>query len=317
MLSALSDQYTVLIEPPATRLETDQLRGQFGGIGADLRRDAEGRTHLTPYPDGPAAKAGAIIDDELAAVDGDPIVPTMRLDEIEARLRGDVGSHVRLTLIRGDRTIEIDVERASITPPSTQWRIIAEAPNLGYISIRIFTDRTSDEVKRAIEELRGRGARALILDVRDNGGGLLDSAVSVTGQFVEGVVMFEQRREGGERQLSAPAGGAGTDLPLVVLVNNSTASASEIVAGALHDRGRAILIGERTYGKGSVQSIYPLADGSSLHITTAEWYTPNHGKLSGEGLAPDIQAVLTADDRAAGRDPVLDRAIAYLSVELP
>jgi len=317
MLSALNDQYTVLIEPPATRLEADQLRGQFGGIGADLRRDAEGHTLLTPYPDGPVAQAGVIEGDELTAIDGEALVSTLRLDEIEARLRGDVGSRVRLSLAREGRAFEIEIERAPIAPPSTLWRIIAEAPDIGYISIRIFTDRTADEVAQAIEELRGQRARALILDMRDNGGGLLDSAVNVTGQFVEGIVMFEQQREGSERQLSAPADGAARDLPLVVLVNHSTASASEIVAGALRDRGRAILIGEHTYGKGSVQSIYPLADGSSLHITTAEWYTPNRGKLSGEGLTPDIEVAPTADDRAAGHDPVLDRAIAHLSQNLP
>jgi carboxyl-terminal processing protease len=317
MLSALNDQYTVLIDPPATRLETDQLRGQFGGIGADLRRDAEGRTLLTPYPDGPAAKAGAIEGDELTAIDGDALTPTLRLDEVEARLRGDVGSRVRLTLARAGGALEIEIERAPISPPSTLWRIIADAPDIGYISIRIFTDRTPDEVGRAIDELREQGARALILDVRDNGGGLLDSAVKVTGQFLEGVVMFERQREGDEQQRSAPAVGAALDLPLAVLVNHSTASASEIVAGALQDRERAILIGEHTFGKGSVQSIYPLADGSSLHITTAEWYTPNRGKLSGEGLTPDIEVSLTTDDRAAGRDPVLDRAVAHLTQNLP
>ncbi len=317
MLSALNDQYTVLIEPPATRLETDQLRGQFGGIGADLRRDAEGRTLLTPYPDSPAAKAGVVEGDELTAIDGEALTPALRLDEIEARLRGDVGSRVHLALAHAGRTFEIEIERAPITPPSTLWRIIAEAPDIGYISIRLFTDRTADEVRQAIEALRGQGARGLILDVRDNGGGLLDSAVKVTGQFVEGVVLFEEQREGGERQLSAPAGGVALDLPLIVLVNHSTASASEIVAGALQDRERAILIGEHTYGKGSVQSIYALADGSSLHITTAEWYTPNRGRLSGEGLTPDIEVSPSADDRAAGRDPVLDRAIAHLAQNLP
>ncbi|MGH2593197.1 MAG: S41 family peptidase, partial [Anaerolineae bacterium] len=175
-----------------------------------------------------------------------------------------------------------------------------------------FTDRTDDEVRRAVDDLRQRGARAIALDLRDNGGGLLQSAVDVTGEFVDGLVMIELRRDGSEQQFLAPSGGSARDLPLAILVNHSTASASEIVAGALRDRGRAILVGELTYGKGSVQSIFQLADGASLHVTTAEWLTPSRRPFNGQGLQPDIEVVRTADDRAAGRDPVLDRAVAYL-----
>ncbi len=312
LLASLNDQYTVLMEPPAARLESDQLRGRFGGIGADLRRDAEGRIFLAPYPDGPAAQAGAADGDQLVAIDGAPVTASQRLDEIETRLRGEVGSRVQLTLVRGSQTLDIEVERAQITPPSTVWRMIDGAPGIGYISIRVFTDRTVEEVRQAVADLRRKGARALILDVRDNGGGVLQSGVDVAGQFVDGLILIERRRAGGERQFLAPAGGVARDLQLAILVNNSTASASEIVAAALRDGNRAILIGEHTFGKGSVQSIFPLADGSSLHITTAAWYTPKRSTFDGQGLLPDIEVVRTADDRAAGRDPVLDRAVAYL-----
>jgi carboxyl-terminal processing protease len=314
MLAALGDQYTVLIEPPAARLESDQLRGEFGGVGADVRRDAAGRTLLSPYPDGPAARAGVVEGDELTAVDGKPVAELPRLDEIEALLRGDVGSGVRLTLVREGQAFDVEVERANVAPPSTMWRVLAETPDIGYISIRLFTDRTADEVRQALEDLRGQGARALILDIRDNGGGLLDAAVDVTGQFIDGVVLIERKRDEMERQFTAAADGAARDMPLVVLVNHSTASASEIVAGALRDRKQVKLIGERTYGKGSVQNVYPLSDGSSLHVTTSEWYTPNRAKLTGLGLLPDIEVIRTAEDRAAGRDPVLDRAVEYLQV---
>jgi len=312
LLSSLNDPYTVLVEPSAARLESDQLRGQYGGIGVDLRRDAEGRARLSPYPDRPAARAGVLDGDELVAVDGTPVSIAQRLDEIEARLRGDIGTRVHLSLVRAAQPLEIEVERAQIIPPSTVWRLIDNAPGIGYISIRVFTDRTVDEVRRAVDDLRQRGARAIALDLRDNGGGLLQSAVDVTGQFVDGLVMIELRRDGSEQQFLAPNGGSARDLPLAILVNHSTASASEIVAGALRDRGRAILVGELTYGKGSVQSIFQLADGASLHVTTAEWFTPSRRPFNGQGLQPDIEVVRTADDRAAGRDPVLDRAVAYL-----
>ena len=317
MLAALDDQYTVLIEPPAARLESDQLRGEFGGVGADVRRDAAGRVLLSPYPDGPAARAGLVEGDELTAIDGRPVAELSRLDEIEALLRGDVGSRVRLTLAREGQALDVEVARANIAPPSTLWRVLAEAPGIGYISIRLFTDRTAGEVRQAIEALRRQGARALILDIRDNGGGLLDAAVDVTGQFVDGVVLIERRRDNAERQFTAGSNGAARDVPLVVLVNRSTASASEIVAGALRDQKRAILIGEPTYGKGSVQSIYALPDGSLLHITTARWLTPGRGDFSGQGLKPDIEVTRSEEDRAAGRDPVLGAAVAHLTQALP
>ena len=312
LVDTLGDPYTVLIEPSAAQLESDQLRGQFGGIGADLRRDAEGRTLLAPYPAGPAARAGALDGDQLTAIDDVPVTAAQPLDEIEAQLRGDAGSRVRLALARGERTFTLAIERAQIAPPSVTWRLIDAAPGIGYVSIRVFTDRTADEVRQAVADLRQRGARTLIVDVRDNGGGLLQAAVDVAGQFVDGLVVVERQGGGDERQFVAPAGGLARDVQLVVLINNSTASASEIVAGALRDHERAILIGEHTYGKGSVQSIYALADGSSLHITSAEWFTPNRNAFNARGLLPDIEVARTPDDRAAGRDPVLDRAIAYL-----
>jgi carboxyl-terminal processing protease len=312
LLGALNDPYTVLIEPPAAKLESDQLRGEFGGIGADLRRDAAGNTLLAPYPDGPAARVGALDGDRLDAIDGAPVLSAERLDEIETRLRGDIGSHVRLTLTRGDRSFDLDVAREQIAPPSVLWRLVDGAPDIGYISIRVFTDRTANEVGTAITTLRQQGIGALVLDVRDNGGGLLQAAIDVAGHFVDGVVMIETKRDGGQREYVAPASGTARDLPLVVLVNHSTASASEIVAGALRDRERAILVGEQTFGKGSVQSIYPLADGSSLHVTTAVWLTPSRRSLNGQSLFPDIEVARSADERAAGRDPVLDRAVAYL-----
>ena len=172
-------------------------------------------------------------------------------------------------------------------------------------------------MRQAIADLRSHGARALILDMRDNGGGLLDAAVDVAGQFVDGVIVIERKRDETERRFTTSADGAARDMPLVVLVNHSTASASEIVAGALRDRHRAILICEPTYGKGSVQSIYTLSDGSSLHITTAEWYTPDHDDFNGQGLQPDIQAARSEEDHAAGRDPALDAAVAHLVQRLP
>jgi carboxyl-terminal processing protease len=193
------------------------------------------------------------------------------------------------------------------------YHILDNAPRIGYIAINRFTDRSSDEVQRAAKDLRQKGATQLILDLRDNGGGLLSAAVDVTSQFVkDGVVLYEQQKGQPERAFRAKPGGVAFDMLMVVLVNHGTASASEIVAGALRDDGRATLIGDTTYGKGSVQHIYELDDGSSLHVTAAEWFTPNRHQLTGHGLVPDIAISRSNDDIAAGRDPQLERAIDYL-----
>lgn len=318
ILGSLDDPYSVLIEPPAAQLESDQLRGEFGGIAADLRRDAEGRTLLSPYPDGPAATAGVLESDELVFIDNSAVFPEHTLDEIQTRLRGDIGQHLRLGLMRGsDQIFDVDVELANVAPPSTIWRIIDTAPEVGYLSVRSFTDRTAAEVQQAIADLRQHGMDVLILDLRDNGGGLLQSAVDVAGQFADGLILIEVYRDGREKTFNAPATGVARDMTLVILINHSTASASEIVAAALRERQRAILIGETTFGKGSVQNIYSLIDGSSLHITTALWFTPELQQFSGQGLTPDIEVIRNEEDRVSGRDPVLERAIAYLQAQSP
>ena len=158
---------------------------------------------------------------------------------------------------------------------------------MGYLKLNIFAQTSKDELVKGIEDLRKQGAQKLIFDLRDNGGGLLDAAIDVASQFVDGVVVSEKHRDGSQQDFKAEATGAARDLPLVVLVNGGTASASEIVSGALQDRGRAVLVGQKTYGKGSVQNVVPLSDGSSVHVTVAEWLTPKGRQITGKGLEPD------------------------------
>jgi carboxyl-terminal processing protease len=191
--------------------------------------------------------------------------------------------------------------------------VLGQDPAIGYIHLRIFTERTDEETRRAIKDLKDKGTAILILDLRDNGGGLLDAAVDVASEFLpSGMVLYEQRRGQPERSYAVNSGGAALDQPLTVLVNGGTASASEIVAGALQDQKRAILIGEKTFGKGSVQLVYDLSDQSSLHVTVARWLTPDRFQIDKQGLQPDIEVLPSEEDRTAGRDPQLERAIAYL-----
>jgi carboxyl-terminal processing protease len=315
MLSTLSDPYTVLVEPQQHQREKEDLQGSFGGVGVTMRRNAQGDLVLTPLPDSPALRAGILDGDVLVAVDSRPISATMTFDEIAAVVRGPVGSQVSLSVRRGDSDslLSFTITRAVIQTPSVTFRLLDNAPQIGYIAINRFTERSGDEVQRAAQELQQQGARQLILDLRDNGGGLLAAAIDVSSQFLnDSVVLYEQQKDQPERTFRTKPGGVALDIPLIVLVNRGTASASEIVAGALRDNKRATLVGEQTFGKGSVQHIYDLTDGSSLHVTAAEWLTPNRHQLTGQGLVPDQVVPRSADDIVAGRDPQLDRAVAVL-----
>jgi carboxyl-terminal processing protease len=188
------------------------------------------------------------------------------------------------------------------------WRILTENDQIGYIQILRFTSRTPEELETAIGELRGENITGLVLDLRNNSGGLLQESVVAASQFIDdGVIVYEQDREG-ERAFDAQEGGLATDLPLVVLVNQNTASAAELVAGAIQDHDRGILIGQTTFGKGSVQQIFQLSDASSLHITAAEWFTPSRNELDGIGLVPDISMIPDVN----GRDVELGEGIRHL-----
>ncbi len=309
MLETFKDPYTAFFEPPQTELQSQQLSGKFGGIGASVRRENDGRIVLSPFPDRPAAQAGVQEGDVLVKIDNTTITPEMKFEDVTALLRGEVGTAVKIEIDRGGQILAFSITRAEISVPSVTWRILAQAPDVGYIKLNIFAQTSKDELIQAITDLKKQGAKKLIFDLRDNGGGLLDAAIGIASQFVDGKIVSEKRRNGGQQDYTAEANGAARDMPLVVLVNGGTASASEIVSGAIQDKGRGVLVGVKTYGKGSVQNVIPLSDGSSLHVTVAEWLTPNGRQITGKGLQPDVVIDLSADDAANGRDSQLDRAI--------
>jgi carboxyl-terminal processing protease len=317
-LATLNDPYTLFIEPEPAAEEKAQLEGQFGGIGAFIQRDEAGKVILDPMPDQAAEKAGLLKGDVLLAVDGRPVTADMPTEDIVKWIKGEIGTTVTITVERAgtEKPLDLTIERAPIETPSAQWRILEEAPKIGYIQLTSFTERSNKELDRAFEELSQQGAESYILDLRNNGGGLLETAVDVASQFLrEGVVLREDRKSEGERVYDVRAGGKALDQPLVLLVNGGTASASEIVAGALQDYKRATLIGEKTFGKGSVQLIYELSDASRLHVTVAKWFTPNNNAIDGKGLIPDIEVLISEEDRANNRDPQLERAISFLKEE--
>ncbi len=315
VLSTLEDPNTVLVEPKPRELEKADLKGEFGGIGAYVSMDADGVVVLTPIPDTPADRIGILAGDILIKVDDTELTPEMSIDDVVLMIRGPIGTTVRLTVRREGQAepLVFEIERAKIETPTVSWHMIEDVPDLGYIRITLFSERTAGELEGAIEDLKSQGAGRLILDLRNNGGGLLDAAIDVASEFLpDGIVLYEDRRGQDEKFYSVRGKAHAADVPLVVLVNGGTASASEIVAGAIQDTGRGVLIGEQTFGKGSVQLVYDLSDGSSLHVTVAHWFTPRHHEINGTGLSPDVEVPLTAEDHEQGRDPQLERAIEYL-----
>ncbi len=316
LVESYKDPFTVFVEPAPRTIERDELAGHFGGIGAGMGRNDAGDLVLTVIRDQPAARAGIQDGDVLVAVDGKTVTKEMTVDQVVALVRGDEGSPVTLTLRRAGRdgTLDVRIVRARIDIPSVEWRVLDEAGHVGYIRISIIGEGTAGELKTGIAELAGKGVDRLVVDLRGNGGGLVDSAVDISSQFLkDGVVLREQQHGGQEKFYPVKSvQSAAQAWPLALLVDGGTASASEIIAGALRDQGRATLIGEKTYGKGSVQRVHELADGSSLHVTVARWLTPDRHAIDKVGLQPDVQVSASADDRANGRDPQLARAQSWL-----
>jgi carboxyl-terminal processing protease len=337
MVQAFDDPYTFFVEPQTRELERDQLAGKFGGIGANLTQTDAGYV-LSPLPGQPAAEAGVQEGDLLLMIDGREIPPDLPTDDVVALLRGEVGTQVTLVVRRtplvaapetqsgeqpgeqtaasaGDQSADAEVEeltfaitRREIQTPSIEWRLLDDSPqtaDVGYLRQTIFSERSPDEMRQALAELAAAGAVRYVWDLRGNPGGLLNSAVAQADLWLDaGVIVVEEKAGGLRKTFEATAGELAANAPLVLLVDGGTASAGEIVAGALHDHGRARLVGSQTYGKGSVQLIHELADQSSLHVTTAQWFTPAGHQISGEGLAPDVLV-------AAGDDP-LAAAVAAL-----
>ena len=292
-----------------------RLEGRFGGIGAYVSQAEDGSIVLDPMPELPAEQAGVLDGDVVVRVDDTDLAPEMTVDDAVNLIRGEIGSVVSLSLRREgeSRLLIVEIERQEIPTPSVEWRMLEEADGLGYIRIMLFGGRTDTELEDALDELGEQGLNRLIVDLRGNGGGFLDAAVDVASEFLnQGVILYQVEKGQSERAFDAKRGGSYTDSDLVLLVDGGTASASEIVAGALRDNGRAVLVGQKTFGKGSVQSVFDLTDGSSVHITSARWLTPARQQLDGEGLDPDLAVEITEEDRNQSRDPQLERAIEYI-----
>jgi carboxyl-terminal processing protease len=315
-LQALDDPFTIFTDPEVTEITKVELEGQFEGIGAYVSQNEQGQLVIqTPMRGQPAEKAGVLAGDIVLKVDGKDITG-MDTNDAVLLIRGPKGSKVVLTIKReGEKDLlDIPVVRDRIEIPSVaEAKVLTDkgAPDIGYVQITTFAEDTKRELDKAIDnDLRAKGAKAIILDLRNNPGGYLDTAIEVASEFIgQGVVVQQEDSQGVRRPDPARGDGHATDLPLVVLINKGSASASEIVAGAIHDYKRGVLVGETSYGKGSVQNVHSLSDKSQLRVTVAAWLTPNGNHIHKKGVEPDVKVERTVDDLKNNRDPQLDRAI--------
>ncbi len=296
-MKSLDDPYTNFFDPVVTEINRPTLEGEFEGIGAYVTSNEQGQLVIqTPMRGQPAEKAGVKAGDIVIRVDGEDI-SGLDLNEAVLLIRGPKGTKVTLTILRDgvDGELVIPVVRDKIEVPSVNDVRLLEAegaPEVGYIQITSFAAETTDELVRAIDELREKGAQALVLDLRNNPGGFLNTAIDVSSQFIgEGIIVQQEDNRKNRRTESAKPGGHALDLPLVVLINKGSASASEIVAGAIRDHERGVLVGETSFGKGSVQNVHEMADGSELRVTVAAWLTPNGSHIHKHGIEPDVEVL--------------------------
>jgi carboxyl-terminal processing protease len=311
MLQAYNEPFTVFVEPPQHELQSQQLEGKYGGIGVRIERDAQNYVYLYPVTDSPAAKAGVRDGDRLIKVNNLVIFPEIKDDDIQAAIRGPVGQIVKITIGHSPEyaPIELSITRAEVALPSTSWNLVPNTPGVGIIHVHIIAETTPDEVAKAIQDLQKQGAARFILDVRNNGGGLVDAGVDMARLFLKsGTVIDEQYKGQAVKSYKVTSPGKFSDLPITILVNHGTASAAEIFAGALQGQKRAQIVGTRTFGKDTIQLVFNLSDGSSLHVTSAHWWVPDMpGGISGKGLQPDVVVGDNAND-----SQILQKAIQAL-----
>jgi carboxyl-terminal processing protease len=303
------DPHSDYLDPDEYRVLASDTRGRFGGVGVEIDVRDGWLTVTAVFPNGPAQRAGLRVGDRFVGIDG-LRARDMPIEDAVRRMRGAPGTQVRVTLRRDDdqAAIETTLVREIIAVDAVEARVLEDRHV--YVRLRVFQETTTSELTdvldEAVESLRTQGGiRGLLLDLRDNPGGLLDQAISVADEFLEEGVIVSTRGRGGRELAMAGARRSGTrpGWPMVVLVNGYTASAAEIVAGAMRDHGRALIVGTRTFGKGSVQNVIELPDASALKLTIARYYTPSGRSIQAEGIEPDVvidQAATPAIDRAAG-----------------
>lgn len=317
MVKAVGDPFSSFMDPEESRQFSQDLEGTFDGIGVEIGMKNEILTVISPIDGSPAAKAGLKAGDKILKI-GDALTTDMSIDEAVSKIRGPRGTEISLTVLRnGDEDPkELKITRETINVKSVTLEL--KDGDIALIKITKFGDDTTTEMNRAANLAVSRKARGVLLDLRNNPGGYLESAIDVSSKFVPRgkIVVSEEQRNGQKKDYAARGGDILGNLPVVVLVNAGSASASEITAGALRDNLKTALVGKKTFGKGSVQELEKLSGGSSLRITIARWLTPNGEYIMEKGIDPTVDIDLTDDDYNNDRDPQLDKALEIMREKL-
>lgn len=316
MVDALGDPYTVFYDPEEAKQFQEDIAGTFEGIGAQLGMKNSQLKVIAPLKGTPAEKAGILPGDTIIEVNGESIIE-LTIDEVITKIKGPKGTEVILTIVRNKEgqvpeTKEIAITRDVIKVPTVEWEEIqSNGKRIAHLTIYHFSETVFDDFKKAGYEIIAGNYDGIILDLRSNPGGLLDKTVDIAGWFLERgqVVLKEQNKNLDESIYKADGPESFINTPIIVLINEGTASASEILTGALKDNRGILIIGETSFGKGLVQRVVSLDDGSSLKVTTAKWYTPNGTLIQDTGIKPDIEVELSEEDYNNDRDPQLDRAL--------
>ncbi|MCK9446853.1 S41 family peptidase [bacterium] len=313
MIKAIGDPYTEFYNPEEAKKLEEDIAGSFEGIGLQMGVKNNQITAISPIKGTPAEKVGLRPGDVILAVDKKPTAD-LSIDEVVSMIRGPKDTKVTLTISReGTDVKDIEIVRAIIKVPSMEYEIkeTSDGKKIAYISLYQFSDTISQDFKTAAVNILNSNVSGIVLDMRSNPGGLVNQATAIAGWFLDKgqLVLTEQDKNGEKTELNANGPSSFASLPLVVLINEGSASASEILAGALKDDKQALIIGTTSFGKGTVQKIVDFDDGSSLKITIAKWYTPSGVRIQDTGIEPDIKVELTGKDYEQGKDPQLDRAL--------
>lgn len=318
MMEALGDEHSSYLDPELYEQNNARLEGEeYEGIGAWVNITGDYLTIISPMPGSPAEQAGLRAGDQVIAVNGKDMTGVDG-ETVRQQMIGPRGTRVTLTILRDgeDEPFDVTITRRNILVPSVDARFLEEE-NIAYVQLLTFGADTTGDLRKELRALLAERPDGLILDLRNNGGGYLHTAIEVASEFIDdGILMYEEHSDGSMTEFDAREGGLATEIPMVVLINEGSASASEIVAGAIQDRERGLLVGVTSFGKGSVQNYTPLAnEQGAVRITIARWLTPDKRQIHELGLEPDVVVEVTEEQFESGEDPQLEKAIDLLLEE--
>jgi carboxyl-terminal processing protease len=312
MVQSLGDPYSSFLDPDQNKAIQSEIAGSYEGVGIEIGFDKDNRmVVITPLKNTPAEKAGVLPNDVIAKI-GEKDTFNMTLPQAVDLIRGQAGTSVTITFVRSgvDKPIVKNIQRASIDVKSVDVEYKqAKIGQVAVIHVSRFGEKTDNEWDAAVSEVLSKNVKGVIVDMRNNPGGLLTSSVHLASDFVSGTVVKQEYSDGTTTSLPTDHAGRFSNIPMVVLVNGGSASAAEIFAGAIQDARRGKILGEKTFGKGTVQDVVDLSGGSGLHVTIAKWLTPKGNSIHHVGITPDVVVNMTQDDRNGGRDPQLEKAL--------